>query len=390
MAKSTTSRPSRKPPKPQPDFPLFAHAAGYWSKKVRGRTVYFGSWKDDPKGQRALEQWAEQKDDLLAGRTPHSGGDGLTVKNLVNNFLTFKQDLLMNGKIVPRTFVSYKKTCERLVDFFDRDRRVDDLAASDFRKLRAAIAETRGPAALGNEITVVRMVFKFAFDEHLIERPVRYGQSFAKPSKKVLRKNRAANGIRMFEANEIRLILDNAQQPLRTMCLLAINAGCGNSDVSGLPRDAVDLENGWLNYPRPKTGVARRVPLWIETLESLQDAIDHRPEPADPADAVLVFLTKYGNRWVKNHGSSDDSVAKEFSKLLKRLGINGKRGFYALRHTTQTIGEEAGETATRHIMGHTDNSMSAVYRERISDERLQAVANHIHQWLWPVEEGGEL
>ena len=157
-----------------------------------------------------MEQWAEQKDDLLTGRTPRSGGDGVDIKNLVNRFLPFKQDLLANDEFVPRTFVSYKKTCERLVDFFSRDRRVDDLSANDFRKLRAAIAETCGPAALSNEITVVRMMFKFAFDEHLIERPVRYGQSFAKPSKKTLRKNQAANGMRMFEANGIRLILDNA------------------------------------------------------------------------------------------------------------------------------------------------------------------------------------
>src|SRR5947209_9993807 len=78
-----------KPAKPYPEFPLTAHPAGYWCKKIRGKIHYFGPW-DDPDG--ALAKYLEQKEDLHAGRTPKGDKEGLTVKELCNKFLKAKRD----------------------------------------------------------------------------------------------------------------------------------------------------------------------------------------------------------------------------------------------------------------------------------------------------------
>ena len=61
------SRPGKSPTLISPYFRMRL-AAGL--KKVRGRFSFFGKVADDPKGEKALEPWLEQKDDLLAGRTP--------------------------------------------------------------------------------------------------------------------------------------------------------------------------------------------------------------------------------------------------------------------------------------------------------------------------------
>src|SRR5262245_16096590 len=73
-----------KPTKPYPEFPLTAHPAGYWCKKIRGKLHYFGPWSD-PDG--ALAKYLEQRDDLHAGRKPRERAEGLTVKAAANAFL---------------------------------------------------------------------------------------------------------------------------------------------------------------------------------------------------------------------------------------------------------------------------------------------------------------
>ena len=217
------------------------------------------------------------------------------MRDLVNQFLTAKRHLLDTREITAQTWKDYHSTCERLIDGFDKSRLVEDLAASDFLHLRTNLAKTRGPVALGNEIQRIRSIFKFGFDEGLIDKPIRYGQSFKKPSRKVLRKERAKktaeNGKRMFEAAELRQIIDAASVPLRAMILLGINCGLGNQDCGDLPISAIDLDGAWIDYARVKTGVARRCPLWPETVAALRDVLAIRPAVKDSADAGLFFIT---------------------------------------------------------------------------------------------------
>ncbi|MEE9602963.1 MAG: tyrosine-type recombinase/integrase, partial [Thermoguttaceae bacterium] len=371
MAHSTRPKPAKKPNKPRPDFPLFPHANGRWAKKVRQRLIYFGKWADDPKGAAAVDLWLDQKDDLLAGRTPRVSADGLTVRDLCNRFLTAKELQRDAGDITQRSFADYFASCKTLVDGFGKSRLVDDLAADDFQVLRASFAKRWGVHRVGGEVQRVRTVFKYGYEAGLIDKPVRFGPTFKKPSSRIMRAHRQKNGPRMFEASELRTILDAAPQPLRAMILLGINCGFGNHDCGTLPQSALDLKAGWVDYPRPKTAVERRCPLWPETAKALREAINDRPGPKDQGDAGLVFLTKYGQPWAKD--TTDNPVTKEFRKLLDKVKLHRPGlGFYALRHTFETVaGETRDQVAVNHIMGHVDTSMSATYRERIGDDRLR-------------------
>jgi integrase len=428
--KQTRSKAAVRPKKPYDGFPLTPHPGGSWQKKIRGKIHYFGRWGRVVGGsmqrlpgdgwEEALELYKAQADDLHAGRIPRQIKAGeITVAGICNAFLTAKLRQMEAGEITARTFGEYRQTTDRLVSEFGGTRSVNDLAANDFELLRASLANQFGPVRLGNSIQRVRTVFKYGFEAALIDKPVRFGPQFKKPSASVMRRHRASSGKRLFTAEEIlwlldgktivengkRTVLAGAGTQLRAMILLGINCGFGNSDVAQLQKSVVDLKKGWIEFPRPKTGIERLCPLWPETVKALKLAIAERPKHHSKDDADCVFITVHGNRWARivvsqKQDATGESITKttqinavvlEFGKVLKRLGINGRKGlgFYSLRHTFRTIADGTKDfPAVRLIMGHVDGSIDAVYREDIDNSRLTDVTKHVRKWLFGAKGGG--
>jgi len=382
---------SGRPDKPYKDFPLYAHNNGQWAKKVRGMTRLFGVWADP---QAALDLWLEQKDDLLAGREPRATGEGLTVNTLVQKFLEAKDHLRKSGELEDRSFEDYKLTGTKLIEVFGRGRLVADLFPNDFARLRKEFAKGQGKKrrghganTLANDIGRARVFFNYAYKQGLIDRPLVYGDSFKRPTRSVLRRERLKKGKKMFSASQIWAMIDKASNPqLKAMFFLGINAGFGNRDCAKLPLSALNLKTGWIDYGRGKTGIERRCRLWPETIAALKEVIATRREPKDKKHADKVFITKYGFPWLsKCKNGRDCPISKETAKVLKDLEIHRPGlGFYALRHGFETIGGESMEqAAVDRIMGHAphSNDMGAIYREQVSDKRLFRVANHVRKWL---------
>lgn len=385
MANSTIAKKPAKPSKPYPDFPLFPHATRRWAKKIKGRLIYFGPW-DDPDA--ALAKYVDERDAWFAGRNPRKNcrTDGLSLRDLANWFLTSKERKLAAGDMVRVTFALHHRTCRKLLAHFGGDRLVEDIQPSEFDEYREALAAQLAPASLRGEIIRSRGVFKFATTEGLLPRPVSFGASFVGPSAKVLLQDRHNKGVMMFEADEIRKLIDAADVHLCVIIHLGANAGFGPHDVGRLPESAVDLDSGWVNYPRPKTGILRRVPLWPETIKAIRESVQQRREPRQEANKGLLFVTPRGLAWADERSSS--AVTGRFGKLMRENDLyRPGRNFYGLRRGFETIaGESIDQVAVDHIMGHSKGDMASVYRQRISDERLIAVVEHVRKWLFPADE----
>lgn len=382
MGNNKSSR--QKPLKPYPTFPLFAHLSGQWAKKIRSKLYYFGPWAYPEDAHR---KYLDQVDDLRAGRKPRAKDvDGVRIGQLVNAFLNSKLVLVQSGELTRRTFEDYKETGERFYAVLSAGRTVSDLQPADFEQLRQAFPSTWGILRVSNEIQRVRSICRYAYDQGMIDAPLRFGQTFRKPSQKALRRLRRSKPRRMFSASEILQLLQHASVTMRAMILLGINCGYGNNDVATLTLSSLDLDRGWVGHSRPKTGIERRCALWPETIRAVREVIAHRPKSKSPEYGDLLFLTRTGDRWYKP--TVDNPVAKAFAKVLRRAKVERPGiGFYGLRHGFETIGGAAkDQVAVDFIMGHAppSNDMSDRYREDIEDFRLKDVTDHVHRWLFGV------
>jgi len=401
MSKSNKTT-GRSYPKPYDGFPLSAHVhTNRWYKTIAGRRHYFGRL-DDWKAAMAL--YEHQAPYLVEGRTPPPPGregDPRNVAGVINAFLHAKRRAVDAGEMTERSWAEYHNVGEMIVKTLGRHRDIDTLTPDDFGKLRGAISRTRSPVTVGNLITRCRSIFKFAVEEGITDRAVRYGTQFSKPKRRSIRVDRRSKPRKLFTVEEVHALLAGADVPLRAMILLAVNAGLGNSDLSNLTTDDIDLGAGVVSLYRHKTGADRRAVLWPETIAAVRVAIQTRPDAADPQHADRVFITTHGREWVRTEVHTDttragtqrprvvrsDNVAQRFNTLLDKAKVSkGGRGFYTLRHTFRTIADaHPDRPAVDLVMGHENAAdMRTEYVDALSvnDERLQAVADHVHQWLF--------
>ena len=185
MANSTAAT---RPKKPRPDFPLFPDATGRWRKKILGKTHYFGSWRNDPKGERAIQLWLDQKDALLAGRKPRKNGDCVSIRFVCNDFHAQKEVQRDAGRITHRTLLDYIGAAKLLVEAFDGDRPIDVWPRT--------ISTDSTPSSLPRSTGPTRSPISFAgFDPFASTLRIRVSSSDRCASATRLRRRRNGNSI---------------------------------------------------------------------------------------------------------------------------------------------------------------------------------------------------
>lgn len=372
---------SPKVAKPYADFPLTAHRNGQWCKKIRGKIHYFGPVVDP---DAALSKYLEERDDLQAGRIPNRERDNRTTTvDLVNRFIHRSRQRMEAGELSEVSYLDYFQVGELIVQHFGRTTDPEQLRPADFGEFRFKMAAKYAPSRLAKIVAVCRMIFKWGFDSEYLDRMPRFGPDFSTPAKSTHRRHRSEQEKKLLTAKEIKALIEAADPKWRAIILLCINGGLGNSDVSRLRLNQVSGD--WLDFPREKTGIDRRIYIWPETLQAVEDYKRHRETPK-PEASDLLFLSKHGGPLivVRSTGKRTDLTIEGFRRIAKKAGIHRPRmGLYWLRHTYRTVADAVRDRpAIDFTMGHSDGSMAANYRHDIADDRLQAVAEHVRDWLF--------
>lgn len=414
------------PALPYPEFPLRPHRNGSWYRSVwnprtkKSEQFYFGSWKDDPKGERALKDpetgWFARKDAIKAGIdnirvTPVASV--VTLGELMARFLEHKRSKTKAGDLSNMTLAGYLREVRWFVEFMKPGTPLAGLKPEHFSAYAKHLIEGRklGRFARKRVITYISTFVRYGVRNGWYMMPAT-GTDWIAPATDPdsMRVARARAGVKDFSDRivtgaEIDKLLERAQPAFRAMILLGVNCGLGPADIGRLRWAMIDLQRGHLTFPRQKTGVPRVGYLWKRTREALQRVrkLKHNRKAIErEGDASLVFITRkqlpyyrerevFGDLEIDGRKVSklvsvvaDNPIGRTFGRMVRDLGLEGI-SFYRLRHSFRTAATRARDReAVDAMMGHRPPGIGKVYdHDQISWSRIRRVAKIVHRRLWP-------
>ncbi|MDA9858234.1 hypothetical protein N9D23_08945 [Rubripirellula sp.] len=201
----------------------------------------------------------------------------ITLRQMVNEFLDGKQRKCNRGDLSPRTLKQYVDSAKWFVPAMGPERLVETIGPADFTRVRHDFPARWGISYSDALVMHVRTMLKFAYDNDLIDKPVRYGSDWSKAPKKRARLERHSKHSKESTKAETLTLIDTAPLQIKAMILLGLKCGYGNLDCSRLR--TTDLNGVWLDLPRGKTGEPRRAWLWKETRDAIKAVLkDHDGE----------------------------------------------------------------------------------------------------------------
>lgn len=372
--------------KQHPEFPLTVAPCGQWCKKVRGRTRYFGPLRDP---DAAAENWAAEKDYLLAGMTPPALGSGASVSDLYEMFLADVNDRISAGRMAHKTRRDYLPLralfSEAGVSLWPAGK----MGPGQFTAVQKVIERSgRSLRTQKNVLMAIRSMFNWAIAMEHLAGPIRYGPRFVPASFEAIEAEQDGK-CRFIPREVIVSALARANAKMNVAIYLGINCAFYPGDSVAITLDHLYLDGPvqYHEFRRVKNGRRRVAVLWPETVEAIREYVEKYRRPVDPGERRLL-LTQYGQPYTRQGEAR--KLGEGFRRILQKVGahVDGV-SLGSLRHTYGTVVDRHPDQSMIDLtMGHVGKGMQKrVYRQLNLEEleRLRATAEVVRKWLWPEE-----
>lgn len=391
---------AKVPKKPRPDFPLTPCGNGQWRKVVNKKPYYFGSWKDDPKGEEALKEWVANRDAIYAGTyKPERASEavemaaGMSVESLIQKYLAQRSLDVRNKKLAPDTFRDYALNLNAFAEFIGPKVKAHGLKPSNFSAWRTSLEATLGPHALKRAIASVRAAFNFAMDSEWID-PIRFGPAMKAPDTEAEavahhheQKGEAAKTERILTRKEVRRLLRAVKDKpkWKAMILVMLNTAMNPTEIARLKWSHINMESGRLSTRRGKSkGIRLECYLWKRTRAALEEI---------KGEGELVFTRNDGRPLIGSEPVMEGDIcvrAKRWNKLTapfielcKGLKLDDVTP-YTLRRTARTVAAHCtDDNAAKRMMGQRLAGRDQTYIKRpFPLKRLKTLSLVIHDRLF--------
>ena len=350
-------------------FPLTHHSTGQYCKKIKGKMHYFGKDK-----KQALERYLEQAAFLHNGKAKmfKNINGNMTLKSLCNIYLQHQQAKAASAEITIRHHADQISCLKKFMSFIGQHRKIDEISTLNLQNYKRKLKRAYNSAHRMNlHISIMKAMFHWAKKNDILD----YIPNIdAISCVKIIHKHR-----HVFTSEEIHRLFDFADVQMKAMIWLGLNCGFGCTDCAELKWSDLDLVNGRVKLARGKTGVSRDLPLWPETIQSLENI----PKSgklvfSTPKDKPLIRTTYHINEDGSSKYSNSNLVTSRFCKLMKKAGVQAPKGtgFYTLRRTAATVAARSGDPfAVQRLLGHANLKMATIYVQDVSKQTDRVIEN---------------
>ena len=275
----------------------------------------------------------------------------------------------------------YEKSVEKFLTFLGKlaDQSIEGIERNHIADFKTHLAKSLAPKTVNHHIKCLRMIFKAARRDGLIDDdPAEFVDT--------IKKEKSASK-RAFTVAEIKLILEEADEQWRSMILCGLYTGQRLADIASLNWQNIDLPRGEIRLTTRKTQKLLTIPIappLQRHFESLPSN-DNPSSPLHPQACQIVIaqgrsgtLSNQFTRILVSAGLRDKSA---LDKHKKGTGRSAKRAhnelsFHSLRHTAVTLLKEAGipHAVVQELIGHDSEQMSKHYTH-VGREALRKAAD---------------